>query len=532
MERGSVASRIVPSIGDALFLTVFIWALYKGAGLLNDGDTGWHIVTGGLILGGGSIPRSDPFSYTMPGIPWTAHEWLSEVIFAKVHSLAGLNGVVVLSVSVIALTFFFLYRYMTRSATAPLAAALLTAVAAGAAALHWLARPHVFSLPMTLAFYAILDSHQRGGKNRLMLLPLLMALWVNLHAGYILGLMLVSAYLAGNALLYYIYPAQRDEYKGKLKGLGLAALLTVAATSLNPHGPAILYFPFHLVGRTYIMDNVLEWLSPNFHDNRSFELMLLLYASVFALSRKRPDIFEGMLALMLAHMSLYSARYIPLMALVVTPMAAARAGGILGPAAEAAPEGVLKRVAARLKKVSDDVAGVEALLLPGAWPAAAVAASLAICLTGGTAFGHKVFDYRHDPKKFPVAALDFALKNGINGRMFNNDGWGGYIIYKSYPRSKVFFDGRSDMYGVEFLREYIEVARAGPGLEKVLDKYGVEWVLYNSGAPLTRLLAADGRWRLVYSDGTADILLRDTPGNRPLIEKYRNARFVKPDAPA
>jgi hypothetical protein len=113
--------------------------------------------------------------------------------------------------------------------------------------------------------------------------------------------------------------------------------------------------------------------------------------------------------------------------------------------------------------------------------------------------------------------------------MFNNDGWGGYIIYRGYPDYKVFFDGRSDMYGVPFLKEYVKVARAEKGFEGVLDKYGVDWVIFNANTPLCQILEAGGDWRLVYADKTAAILLKSTPQNAALIEKYKDARFVPAD---
>lgn len=527
MEDRPTGRFFAPSIGDMVFLCVFFWALHVGVGLLADGDTGWHIVTGENILRTMTVPFSDPYSYTLPGIPWTSHEWLAAVALAAVHRLAGLNGVVTLTALVIGLTFFFLYVHITRRGVSPLLAALLSVVAATASALHWLARPHIFSLPLTLAFIVVLDTYQREGRGRLWLLPLLMVLWVNLHAGFILGLILVFMYAGGNYFLYLVSNDGREQSLGRSKALGLAASATVLATFVNPHGPAILYFPFHLVGRKYIMDNVMEWLSPDFHTNTIFEVMLLSSVAVFVLSKRKPSLLEGGAALLLTHMSLYSARYIPLLAIIVTPMVAVRAGEALENLVEGAPEGgVIKRVRDRLKLISENTANTEARFSGHALVYAAAAGCVLVALNGGSFMGRQVMDYAHDKGTFPVDALRFAEENGIEGRMFNNDGWGGYIIYSTYPDRKVFFDGRSDMYGVEFMKEYVKVAKAEEGYEDVLDKYEVEWVLYNANSPICQLLAAGGGWKLVYADTTANILLKDIPRFRPLIEKYRHARFV------
>lgn len=523
MQKKGLTSWLFPSIGDVLFLCLFFWLLAIGSGLLNDGDTGWHIVTGRNIIDTLRIPFADPYSHTMPGTPWTAHEWLAEVIFAAVDRAAGLNGVVVLTASVICLTYLALYKYAVRIGTNPLSAVMLTTIAAMASTLHWLARPHVFSFPLTLAFIIILEDYQRGRTDRLKLLPLLMVFWVNVHGGFILGLMLLMLYAGGNLLISFLQGADRDLCLRRFKTLSAITGATLIAAFINPRGPIILYFPFHLVGREYIMDNVQEWLSPNFHEAWGFELMLVVFIALFAVSRKKPGLIEGAVALLLLHMSLYSARYIPLMALIVTPLAATRAGEALGRIGEFRPLARFKeRMAARAARI----AAIDSRFGHNTWVYASIAACMIIALNGGGIGNARLMDYKHVEKRFPVDALEFAMENDIQGNMFNNDSWGGYIIYRSYPEYRVFFDGRSDMYGVEFMKEYVKVARAGPGYAGVLDRYGVDWVMYNANSPICLLLAESGDWKLVYADETANILLRDIPRNRGLIEKYSGTKFL------
>lgn len=529
MAKRNPIAWLLPSIGDVIFLCTFLWILHKGLGLLNDGDTGWHIVTGRMIIDTLTIPFADPYSHTMPGTPWTAHEWLAEVIFAGLDRLGGLNAVVVFTASIICLTVLLLYLFMVRRGVSPIIAAVLTALGALASALHWLARPHAFSFLFTFAFIAALEIYQREGRDRLLLLPVLMAVWVNLHAGYILGIMLLMIYVAGN-VAGWLWGSDRDRSLTMAKRLGLITALTVVATFLNPHGPKILYFPFHLVGREYIMDNILEWLSPNFHTDKAFEMVLLYMFVVFALSRKRPDIFEGLAALMMVHMSLYSARYIPLLVIIVLPMAAVRTGGVLSDVTSYfGRHNIVVRVRDRLTAISTNIAAQEAVFNRHIWPVVAVAVAMYIAANGGALNGRMLMDYRHDPKIFPVDAVEFALAEDIPGRMFNNDGWGGYIIYGTYPRFKVFFDGRSDMYGVDFLKEYAEAARAKPDYEKVLDKYGVGWVMFNANSPLCQLLACSDGWRLVYADKTANVLVRNTPEYARIIDAHPDVTFVRKD---
>lgn len=526
----SIADWLFPSVSDLLYLCLFFWALANGVQFLADGDTGWHIITGNGILDTLSVPFSDPYSYTMPATPWTSHEWLAEVVFASIHRVAGLNGVVALTASVVAFTSFLLYRYLLKMGVGAFTSVFMTVIAALASSLHWLARPHIFSMPLTLATFIVLDEYNREGKGRLWLLPAFILVWVNLHGGYILGIMMAFIYSGGNLVKWLASGRADGELGKKAKSLTVISFLMLLAACVNPHGPAILYFPFHLVGRAFIMDNIQEWLSPNFHTDRIFEFMLILYAAIIITSKKRVDIIEGALLLLLTHMSLYSARYIPLLALVATPIVASRASDVAMDVAGRFPkEGPINRASRLLAKKSGEMALFERRFRTHLWIYASLAACFVIASRGGTAFDRQAMDFRHDKKIFPVDAFEFAVKNGINGRMFNNDGWGGYIIYKGYPAYKVFFDGRSDMYGVPMLKEYVKVARAEKGFEGILDKYGVDWVIFSANTPLCQILEAGGKWRLVYADKTADILLKATPQNKAVIEKYKDARFVPRD---
>ncbi len=191
VERPGVREFLMPSIGDALFIGIFLLSLNIGQTLLGDGDTAWHILTGENILRTFSVPLQDPYSHTMAGAPWTAHEWLAEVIMALFYQLMGLNGVVLVSVAIISLTFLLLYKFLIFRRVNPLAAIQLVVMAVLASRAHWHARPHLFSFLMTLAFFIVLELFQREGLNYLKFLPPLMIVWVNLHAGCIFGMVLL-----------------------------------------------------------------------------------------------------------------------------------------------------------------------------------------------------------------------------------------------------------------------------------------------------------------------------------------------------
>ena len=173
---------VLPRFADIFFLVFLIILAFTplSAGLLGDADTGWHIRTGEQIMATHAVPRADPFSYTMQGKPWYAWEWLYDLAMAAVHHVAGLNGVVLLTAAVISLTFALLFHFLLRRSRNLVVAAMLTLLAAAAAQVHMLARPHIVSWLLALLWVECLYRFAEGNHAALLWLPWLMLLWVNL----------------------------------------------------------------------------------------------------------------------------------------------------------------------------------------------------------------------------------------------------------------------------------------------------------------------------------------------------------------
>jgi hypothetical protein len=206
-------SFLIPSIADVLFLSVFLYlSLSVGKGLLADCDTGYHVRAGEYILETFSIPKHDIFSFITPAIPWTAHEWLSEVIMAFVHRAFGLTGVVIFFAFVIASAYCVLFRIVREYKANILATVMVVVLVIAASQIHWLARPHIFSLLLTVVWYCLLDKYQHSGdKGDLHFFPLVMLLWVNLHGGFMIAFVLIGIYLIGNLVKFL---TSRGEEKG------------------------------------------------------------------------------------------------------------------------------------------------------------------------------------------------------------------------------------------------------------------------------------------------------------------------------
>ena len=110
-----------------------------------------------------------------------------------------------------------------------------------------------------------------------------------------------------------------------------------------------------------------------------------------------------------------------------------------------------------------------------------------------------------------MKAAEFIAQKGIHDHLFNSDGWSGYLIYRLYPGTKVFFDDRHDFYGEAFIQEYLRTANAGWQWQQTLEKYQVKWVLIATDSPLAGVLKQSRDWRAEYDDGMAIVFARISP---------------------
>ena len=485
---------------------LFVLAFSSGQGLLADGDTGYHIRTGELILRTWQVPTQDPYSFHYPPLRWTAHEWLSEIIMAVVFSQFGLTGVVLFFAFVLAVTHWFLYQSLRSKSNDILLCTTVTLLATASSSIHWLARPHVFSLLFTVAWCHFLDRFQNRNDHSLAYLPPMMLLWVNLHGGFMIGLIFMTIYLGGN--LFYGLACRHEQSKvhaRKAKKLFFTLIAAIGVCLINPYGLEILWFPFRVASDRFIMDRVTEFLSPNFHEVLPFKYMLLATIGALALSRRPLGLIELALILLLSYMALYSARHISLFALVIAPILVRSTEGILN----RLPDRILRSYKMRIRNLTVIDENLKGCL----WPISSILLVMGLAAAG-------TLQYRFSEKAFPVSAVEFLKREPITGNMFNNDEFGDYLIFAAWPAYRVFMDGRSDMYGERFGRAYFRAAQAQPGWKEVFEKYGITWVLFDTYSPLSAALQEQTDWQVIYSDHVATIFVKKIPAHALLFTKY------------
>jgi hypothetical protein len=505
---------VLPSFADVFFLVLAGILAFSpaSAALLGDADTGWHIRNGEFILATRSVPRTDSFSYTRAGQPWCSFEWLYDSAIAAVHHVAGLNGVVLFTAVVIAGTFALLFRFVLRRSGSFVVAVALTLLAASAAQVHMLARPHVLTWLFTLLWVEALYRFEEGKHSALLWLPPLMLLWVNVHGGFILGLVLLALFGCARIWNYLMAPSAGD--RQKIVQLALAFCTCLAVTLLNPYGYKLHIYVYQYLSNGFLMNSIAEFMSPNFHASayRYFELFILLSVLGFAWAREQATATELLLLLFSIHVGLFAARNIPISAILMSLSMGPLWAGIVSPAGgrRAYPRW-LGSLLETLSDISEDMAGMERRFRGHALAIVALAAGMAIVLNGGRVFSAQIVSAHFNEKAFPVKAAEFIARKGIHDHLFNSDGWSGYLIYKLYPGTKVFFDDRHDFYGEAFSQEYLKASNASWQWREPLQKYQVKWVLISTDSPLAGVLKESKDWRAEYDDGMAIVFARVSP---------------------
>jgi len=203
-----------------------------------DTDTWWHLRTGQWIVDHHALPEVDRFSFTRIGEPWYYPGWLAEIVMVDLFSLGGLPALNLLFTGLIFLTFIVVFFTLEGD---PFLRAAILVLAAGASEIYWSARPQVFTFFFSACFYLCLRKFLLGNKNALWLLPLIMLLWVNIHAGFAAGFILLLIALVGQGLTYLVQrPPKPPEALRKLGWLVGVLFACAAAAVVNPRGIAIL----------------------------------------------------------------------------------------------------------------------------------------------------------------------------------------------------------------------------------------------------------------------------------------------------
>ena len=251
------------------------------------------------------------------------------------------------------------------------------------------------------------------------------------------------------------------------------------------------------------LHNIIEHGSPDFHLGavRCFEALLLAGLVIFSVSWKRLTFVELGLLIFWTHLALYSVRHIPLYVLVVVPILVRHCTMVLeNGEVDPTAQSWIQKVAKGINRYSQKLVQIEKRFDTALYTKVAVLVMIGLCLNGGRLGGHQLLDFRFDENRFPVRASEFVERQNLQGNLFTSDLWAGYLIYRNPRRYKVFFDGRSDMYGESFMKEYLDLSALNYNWKDVLKKYRIAWILVPADSSLATVLGETAEWKLAYHD--------------------------------
>jgi len=500
LQRTAAILRIFPSLTDFAFLApLFVLFLSLGGvkTMLGDGDTGWHIRAGEWMLANGRVPTQDLFSYTMSSAPWFAWEWLADVILALVHQWFGLAGPVYLGILLLCVTSAMLFRLCRRQTDNDLVAIAVTGMALAASSIHWLARPHLFSFLFLVISLHILD-RARTQEKMLWFFPPLVALWANLHGAFFVAIIILVTVGVG-VLLQFISAPDSSGLKSAWKYSRvyfISAIASSLASLLNPYGWNLHLHIYKYLTERYHFEHILEYQSISFHSPlaRYFEALIVLGVTAAVWSGTRRRLADTLIVLSWLHLSLVAARHIPIFVFVSAPIITRFLSEALISLKSAPAAGWVTNFAASTVKFGSDFSAMDRI--PRWNLVSALGAIVLFVLIQQAPAGATKFRAEFDPKVYPAGALHLLAGK----RVFTNDEWGDYLIYRLYPNQKVFIDGRSDFYGPEFSLKYIDVLNGKWDWAATLAKHGVDAILLPVEAPMVSTLKASTGWKPVYDD--------------------------------
>jgi hypothetical protein len=423
---------------------------------LIDPDVWWHLRTGQWIIEHRALPPTDPFSAYGMGKPWVVYSWLFEVLLAGLYQLFGLRGIIFYSLVLLLLIGLALYSLVRRFEPRFVHSAALTAVGLFAICTYITPRPWFFTiLFFILELELILTARRTGNHRRLLWLPPLFMLWANLHIQFVYGLFVLGLAFAEPLFDRLSGRAGRGDALA-LPQTGLTLLGCLLATLCTPHHFALYHTVYELVAQTGPLSYIVELQAMGFRFLSDWLTLFVTMGAAFALAwhrRLRP--FTVLLLLAGAYVSFRSTR--------------------------------------------------------DAW--FVVVSSIAIIASARPPeSGARV--YRLAKRQvFAVAAVSYIAQAGLQGPLYNDFGWGGFLIWR-LPQHPVALDGRTNIHGDARIERSMATWSGKRGWQADPDLAAARLVIGGVDAPLTSLLRLDPRFKLVYEDQLAAVFVA-----QPAVEK-------------
>jgi hypothetical protein len=499
-----------------------------------DYDFWWHLATGRYIVENRTLPEKDPFSFSnnleenknlFPEREKfiLKQYWLAQVLFYEIYDKFGDKGIIVLRslllFSVIVCVFLWFQTqkigfYITYPFVFFVFAHTLTFTGE---------RPVLFTFLFAVLTILLLDDFKRRKSKLIFFLIPLMIVWSNLHGGFILGIVFILTYIVGETINFLVKRPQTD--RKALMTLYVVGIFAIAASFINPNGINILslfseqkifekgtqeYYSIFSLYKSKIRAVDIEYI-----------ILIAIFPLVAIIRRKKIDVIYYLLIGGLLYMSISALRYV-IYYVCISSM-------ILGRELYYICEDFFTRL--NVNRVKLNLVASSLILISS------------ILYAGGFLNFEKVTFAEAEMFTVPKGAADFIIANNIQGNMFNDMGFGGYLIWRFYPQKKVFIDTRQLNYTLIKEFEWITYSTESimhPALPKgkkplwkrLLDHYRINIIVIDTadvfGAikPIFFSLIKSDDWVPVYHDFISVVFLRENKEDKQIIDKYRLADNV------
>jgi len=485
----------------------------------SDPDFYWHLKTGEYIVSHRSIPNTDPFSYTFGGKHWVAHEWLSEVILYLSALYFGFTGIKALIASLFCATFIVLFSFSKRMIQNDIRALLISLAFFAPLMPYATPRPQVFTFFLfSILLYILLEFKYFGGTKKLITIPILMLVWVNLHGAYVVGFVLMAMFFFLEFVGYWVADRKNLIRKQDLLRLALAIAASAVTININPHFLEAWTYPLYLMSMEVSKGIIAEWRSPDFHKIffKYFLVLIIGYLLCLVYSKKKPDLTELIIPIIFIFAGMVSQRHLPLTCFVLL-LSISSLYKYLQPPAGLIKLFMEKRTVANAAstEISNSTTSYLNLIL--------------IVIVAASAFYMEMTGKNEKSinSMLPVRAVDYIIANNISGNMLNDYGYGGYLIYRLAPNQKVFIDGRADLYGDRFIGDFMSIYDGDANWKEKFNRFSIDYVICNINAPLRQLLLAEKSFREVFVDEFHSVLVRNhDKQTEPLISNAGNTSLA------
>jgi hypothetical protein len=474
MESAFIGDRrLIPGPSEAAFVFLLIIILIGGRhALFNDPGTLWHLRLGRDILATGTVPRSDNLTFTRANTPWIDQSWGFDVLLALMVVHAGWPSVVALTVLLLAGVYAAMARGLIGEGISPVTAVVVTFLMAAIGSIHFLIRPHVFTLAMVYFTLRVCQKQHEQGGWIVFWVPVYTAILANLHGGFLALPVIVATAALGHAVSG---PWDRER-QCNVTRFGLAFASSTLAALINPYGLGLYHHVANLLVFSGVTSLIDEYQSAPFGSGKTqvLEMVVLALIGLPAVALRRVDRYQLLHVLVWLHLALTSIRHAPLFGLAVAPVLASLIDGL--------PMSFQTLWTENRRR--------------SFWIPAAVTIVLFLVFIEVPLGGY-------DGQQWPIAAVGTLNRQPLGSHLFHEQDWGGLIESECRPERLTYVDDRCELFGREALLEYLDALTGGPAWDILCDRERINLVWLKPDRGLARRLSADPDWIVLHRDSVS-----------------------------